>query len=661
MLKHNLNMRAAGSAVAGMIDEDGPRSHHPAAPKLLIVDDINDNRDILGRRFKRHGFVVTEAEGGAQTLELIAREDFDLILLDVMMPDINGIEVLKRIRAQYSSASLPIIMVTGKTQSEDVVTALALGANDYITKPVDFRVALARANTQIERKRAEETVRQMNEALQRANEELEFRVIERTKELSAANQQLRMEMEQRERSQAMIRYLAHHDSLTGLANRRLLREQLCEAIASSQRYEQGLAVLFIDLDGFKGINDVLGHSTGDALLRQVANRLRDSLRDTDKIGRLGGDEFAIIQLGDRQPQGAVTLAARLIKLIELPFTVEGQELLVGASIGISVAESDGSDPEQLLKAADLAMYRAKADGRGRYRLFEPAMDQRAQARRALELDLRTALANGAFEVHYQPLINLAADRITGFEALLRWNHRDRGFVPPAEFIPLAEELGLIVPIGEWVLKQACADAATWPHDIRVAVNLSPVQFKSGSLLSAVKGALAATGLPASRLELEITESVLLEKADENVAILNELRELGIRISMDDFGTGYSSLSYFRSFPFDKIKIDQSFIHGLSEHKSSLAIVRAVSGLGRSFGTATTAEGVETEDQLRQVQAEGCTEVQGDLFSPPRPAAEIHAMLEHLHGFPVLERRCGETSTPTCAPDNIGLVPGIIDR
>jgi diguanylate cyclase (GGDEF)-like protein len=625
-LRRAVRPAAAGGSVAGT-----GHAAEASTPRLLIVDDVSENRAILERRFQRRGFHITHADGGMPALDLISRESFDVVLLDMMMPDINGLQVLAGIRARHSPTSLPVIMVTAKNQSEDIVEALALGANDYIAKPVDFPVALARVNTQLERKRSEEKIQQMNEALRWANEDLECRVAERTKELFEANQQLRSEMEQRERSEATIRYLAHHDALTGLGNRVLIREHLCDAIASRQRYGQSLAVFFVDLDGFKAINDVLGHSTGDLLLKRVADRLRDSLRDADKIGRLGGDEFAIIQFGDEQPNGAMALGTRLVELIGSPFIVEGQELVISASVGIAVADGDHPDPEQLLRAADLAMYRAKAEGRGRYRFFEPVMDQRAQERRALELDLRTAVLNEAFELYYQPLINLKANRVVGFEALLRWEHPKRGLVSPAAFIPLAEEIGLIVPLGEWVLARACAEAATWPQGIRVAVNLSPVQFHRGQVLSTVKDALAASGLAASRLELEITESVLLEKSGENLATLNELRALGVGISVDDFGTGYASLSYLNSFHFDKIKIDRSFIRGLSERQSSVAIVRAVSGLGRSFGATTTAEGVETEDQLQQVRAEGCTEVQGNFFSPPKPAAELRSLIARLGG------------------------------
>jgi diguanylate cyclase (GGDEF)-like protein len=597
--------------------------------RLLIVDDIRENREILRRRFERHGFRVTEAIGGIDALALIEREDFDLVLLDMMMPDISGLEVLARIRSKCSPAVLPVIMVTAKSQSEDIVEALSGGANDYITKPVDFSIALARVSTQLDRKRAEEKIQQMNEALRRANEALEGRVADRTKDLVQANQQLRSEMEQREKSQATIVHLAHHDALTGLGNRLLFHKQLSDAVVHRQQHGGDLAVLFIDLDGFKNINDTLGHWTGDIVLKHLACRLRNALRESDKIGRLGGDEFAIIQFGNEQPKEATALATRLIEIIGSPVSIDNQKLVVGASIGIAVADGDYQDSDELLRAADLAMYRAKADGRGRFRFFEPEFDRQAQERRDLEFGLRAAVAQDALAIHYQPLVNLRTGHISGFEALARWEDPQRGFVSPSIFIPLAEEIGLIVTVGERVLKRACAEAASWPPHLTVAVNLSTVQFQSGHLVSVVKDALAASGLAANRLELEITESIFLENSESNLALLSQLRDLGVKISMDDFGTGYSSLSYLRSFPFDKIKIDKSFIRDLSTSQSSVAIVRAVCGLARSFGALTTAEGVETDDQLTRIRAEGCTEVQGYLFSIPLPAAELPALLARL--------------------------------
>ena len=431
------------------------------------------------------------------------------------------------------------------------------------------------------------------------------------------------------RAEARIEYMAHHDALTELPNRLHLYEQLRQMLAKSKR-GQHVAVFCLDLDRFKDVNDAHGHPVGDLLLKAAADRLRQCIRDTDVVARLGGDEFAIVQAGASQPTDATSLASRLIDVIGAPYELGDDQVKVELSIGIALAPGDGLDPDQLLKNADMALYRAKSDGHGLYRFFEPEMDARMQARRTLEIDLRKAITNGEFELFYQPLINMQTEYVTGFEALIRWRHPERGMIPPLDFIPVAEETGLIVPIGDWVLRQACAEAATWPSDVKIAVNLSPIQFKAKGLLRSVVSALAASGLPATRLELEITESVLLQDADATLAILHELRGLGVRISMDDFGTGYSSLSYLRKFPFDKIKIDQSFIVDMSDHNDSLAIVRAVIAMGGGLGIATTAEGVETAEQFKRLKLEGCTEVQGYLFSPPRPASDVKGLLASIN-------------------------------
>ena len=607
-------------------------------PRLLIVDDISDNRMILTRRFQRRGFDVVEAECGLTAIELIDKESFDLVLLDVMMPGMDGIETLKRIRSRNSASELPVIMVTAKSESTNIVDALELGANDYVTKPVDFAVALARVNTQISRKRAVERVASANEELRKVNEDLERRVEERTSRLIDANQRLKVEIADREESQARSQYLAYHDSLTGLGNRLLFKEQLEEALEDVSVASHPLAVLFLDLDGFKAVNDTLGHSIGDLLLKSVATKLRDILPRTDRIARLGGDEFAILQISAAQPGSSIALAEKIIEVVGQPNSIDGHDVTVGASVGIAVARPGDINTENFLKSADLAMYSAKSDGRGTYRMFDPEMDAIVQARRLLERDMRTALAQDGFRLFYQPLVNLQTKKVTAFEALMRWQHPERGMVPPSDFIPVAEEMGLIVQLGEWALRQACAEATEWPDEVCVSVNLSPLQFSKGNLVSSVMSALASAGLPASRLELEITESVLLEKSERNITILNQLRDLGVRISMDDFGTGYSSIGYLRSFPFDKIKIDQSFVRDLLVDEGSLAIVRAIAGLGVSFGMITTAEGVETEEQMRCLNLEGCIEVQGYLYSRPVPADEIVGVLASLDNRRLLNPR-----------------------
>jgi diguanylate cyclase (GGDEF)-like protein len=606
-------------------------------PHILIVDDVEDNRILLRRRFERQGFEITEADGGIAALELIERQDFDAVLLDFMMPDLDGVEVLRQVRRTRPSAILPVIMVTARTQSEDLVHALNAGADDYITKPVDFQVALARVKTQIARRKAELRVLEATHAVQKSNEVLEDRVNERTAQLLEINEQLQKEIVQREKSEAKTKYLAHHDALTGLANRVLFREVLTremEQLSSSS----SLSILFIDLDGFKSVNDTLGHSVGDQLLKTISTRLRDLLPDEDCIARFGGDEFAILQIGKEQPKAAASLAIEVIQAVNQICEVEGHEVTVGASIGITFCSNKSESIGDLLRNADLAMYRAKSEGRGSFRFFDPEMDRAAQARRQLELDMRRALLQGDFRLDFQPIVNLQAKRIVSMEALLRWTHPVNGPMSPADFVPVAEETGLIVPLGEWVIREACKQAMSWPEDVRVAVNLSPTQFSRGNIVTIVINALASTGLPSSRLELEITESVILEKTERNVEILNQLRNLGIRISMDDFGTGYSSLGYLRSFRFDKIKIDQCFVRDMSSDQESRAIIAAIAGLGTSFGMVTTAEGVETLEQLRIVASEGCTEVQGKFFSMAVRSDEVNRLIESIspEHFPAQE-------------------------
>jgi diguanylate cyclase (GGDEF)-like protein len=427
------------------------------------------------------------------------------------------------------------------------------------------------------------------------------------------------------RSEVKIEYMAHHDSLTDLANRVLLNERLEQALGSRIHGEQMVAVHHLDLDQFKAVNDTFGHPGGDKLLKIVADRLRGIVRETDTIARTGGDEFVIVQAPIIDPADATSLAQRIIGLMSEPFDIDGHQAVIGASIGIAVGPGDGLRPDRLLRNADLALYRAKADGRGTFHFFEPAMDLQMQTRRIMEQDLRKALPSGEFELYYQPVVNLASNEISGFEALIRWNHPEKGTVAPATFIPLAEEIGFIVPIGEWVIRQACATAAQWPGDLHVAVNISAVQFRSPGLMQVIVGALAASGLHPTRLEIEITETVLLQNKETTLALLHQLRALGIRIAMDDFGTGYSSLTYLQCFPFDKIKIDRSFVKDITENPGSLNIVRAVAALANGMGMTATAEGVETSEQLDKITSEGCTEMQGYLFSKPLPATEIERL------------------------------------
>jgi diguanylate cyclase (GGDEF)-like protein/PAS domain S-box-containing protein len=431
---------------------------------------------------------------------------------------------------------------------------------------------------------------------------------------------------ERKQSERRIAHLAHHDALTGLPNRVLFREQLEQSLKRVRTHGSRLALLYLDLDRFKGINDSLGHPVGDELLKEVAVRLRACIDETDFVARLGGDEFAIVRNDFAQPDDITALVTRILASMATPYEIGGHQLVADATIGIALAPEDAVDPDELLRNADLAMYGAKADGRGTYRFFEVAMDARMKSRRALEFDLREAIMCGGFELHYQPVISFADSRITGCEALLRWQHRTQGMIPPAEFIPIAEETGLIAPLGEWVLRTACAEAAKWPDHIKVAVNVSPVQFNNAGLVQAVVGALAASELPPHRLELEITEAVLIRDDAAALGILHQLRELGVRVALDDFGTGYSSLSYLQRFPFDKIKIDRAFISGIGDSDYSRNIVQAIVDIATTRQITTTAEGVETHEQSQALRALGCSEMQGYLFSPPVPPATLARLL-----------------------------------
>ena len=429
---------------------------------------------------------------------------------------------------------------------------------------------------------------------------------------------------ERRRADEKIAHLAHYDALTDLPNRVLFRERIERELRATGRGRQ-FALLYIDVDEFKGINDSLGHHVGDELLKAVAGRLRSCVRETDHVARLGGDEFAVIQTDVVNADEVAEFVARIQEAIRQPYQCLGHHLSTDASIGIALAPQDGTDLDQLIKNADLAMYGAKADGRRTYRFFEPAMDARAKARLTLERDIRQALVDGGFEIHYQPLVDLVSDEVTGCEALLRWRHPVRGMVSPADFVPVAEDTGLIVELGEWVLRTACAEAATWPNHIRLAVNVSPVQLKCPTLALKIASALATSGLPASRLELEITEAVLIRDDETALAILHQLRAIGIRIALDDFGTGYSSLSYLKRFPFDKIKIDRCFVTDIAEIDGSSVIVQAVVNIAAAGNMTTTAEGVETLEQKEMLRKLGCTEMQGYLFSAAKPGPEVRKL------------------------------------
>ncbi len=453
------------------------------------------------------------------------------------------------------------------------------------------------------------------------------------------------DISERRQAEARIHFMAHHDALTSLPNRIHFEERLGHLLKGMRQEDGHLAVLCLDLDHFKDVNDSLGHPAGDQLLKQVAQRALGCVRGGDIVARLGGDEFAILQCSACQPEHAEVLARRLVQALGAPYDIDGTRVVIGASVGIAVATGDGRDVSHLLKNADIALYKAKGEGRGMFRLFEDGMDAQLQARRAMESELHEAISRGELVLFYQPLFDLAANRLAGFEALLRWRHPSFGTVLPAQFIPVAVDIGMIGRIGDWVLTQACRDAAAWPEDVTVAVNLSPPQFR-GSLVPAVRSALEAAGLPARRLALEITEAALLKGNEKVLATLHALRDCGVEIALDNFGTGYSSLSCLRAFPFDRIKIDQSFVREMDRRPDCLAIVRSVAQLAQTLGMATTAEGIETPEQLDQVRNAGCAQAQGYYFDPPKPVSEIACWFEAA--------RCLEMADPLNGREEAGI-------
>jgi diguanylate cyclase (GGDEF)-like protein len=540
----------------------------------LVVDDDAFARAVVSRRVAEFSDVV-EARDGIEALARLKTAVFDLIIVDLEMPNFNGLDLIKCVRGHPKLRHIPIIVLTANETRSALEGALMAGATSFLLKPLNWSMF-------------GEHISHVLDLAYRAG------------------------------------HIALHDMLTGLPNRVLLNERLEQALARTSDAAT-VATHILDLDHFKNVNDTLGHPVGDRLLCKVAERLRTLVRETDTIARMGGDEFAIVQAPLASVSDAVALGARIIEAVSRPYDIDGQQVVVGASVGIAVSPGSSAGPERLMRNADLALYEAKGAGRGTYRVFEPQMDAQMQARRSMESDLRRALAEGQFELHYQPVVDLATNEINGFEALIRWCHPEKGVISPGAFIPLAEELGLIVAIGEWVLREACATAARWPQNITIAVNISAAQMRNPGLVQTVMSALSASGLSPTRLELEITETALLTDNELTLAMLHQLQELGVRVANDDFGTGYSSLSHLQSFPFDRIKIDRSFVKGIAHCAGSLNIVRAMATLANGLGIRATAEGVENKAQLDWVRSEGCTEMQGFLMSGALPAAEVERL------------------------------------
>jgi diguanylate cyclase (GGDEF)-like protein len=555
---------------------------------LLLVDDDAMNRDALSRRLRNAGYTVLMAESGSQALDIVDSQRVDLVLLDVMMPGMSGVDTLRRLRQQRSLADLPVIMVTAKTGSDDVVEALELGANDYVTKPIDFSVALARIRTQLTARRA--------------------------------------------------------DPLTGLPNRLLFidrLEQLMQRARTSGHH--AFAVFFLDIDRFKIINDSLGYVAGDDLLIGVSRRLEQSLRSSDTIARhdgdctlarLGGDEFTILLDRVRTEADARLVAERLLTAVIRPFDVQGRDVVVSISMGIVMGAERYQRAEDMIRDADTAMYRAKQLGKARCEVFDTSMLAAAEARLVIESDLRHALDRCEFEVYYQPIVVLSGARLSGFEALLRWHHASQGLLPPDQFIPAAEETGLIVPIGEWVLQEACRQMRAWDtefpecRDLTINVNLSAKQCLHPNLLATVQRILDETGLEPRRLKLEITESIVLEDSTIVVEVLNGLRELGVQLGLDDFGMGYSALSYLQRLPLQTLKIDRSFVNGIMQ-TGNLEIIRAIIAMAAGLSMDVTAEGIETADQAAQLTDLSCEFGQGFFFYRPLTSSNAKSVLASI--------------------------------
>jgi PAS domain S-box-containing protein len=707
----------------------------PERPAVLVVDDDDLNRDMLSRRLALHGYAPTVAASGAEALDLIRERPFDVVLLDVQMPGMSGVEVLQQIRLEKPAGVLPVIMVTAKDRSEDVVEALAMGASDFISKPIDLPVVLARIQTQLVRKQAEDRLRESEEryavAMAGANDGLwdwklstgEIYYSPRWKglfgyepedltpstrewfdrvhlqdrdrlqheidaHLSGRSSHLEVEYRMRHASGAyrwvLTRGLAVRDShgravriagsftditegkvadvLTSLPNRVLFMDRLLRCLEYARRRPDfSYAVLFIDLDGFKVVNDSLGHVVGDQLLVGVARRLEHSVRLTDSVGRLsqgsgpdadrgtvarlGGDEFTILLPHIGEVSDSTRVAERILEALRQPFVLNGHEVYVTASIGIVVSATGYQFGEDVLRDADTALYRAKALGKARYELFDAAMRDRAVARLEMETALRRALERGEFRLYYQPLVRLDRDTLVGFEGLLRWQHPEHGLLLPEKFIPLAEETGLIVPLGRWVIREACRQLAAWRDDGQtidnfcVSVNLSSREFQQTDLVDYVRKILAEYALRGDHLEIEITESTAMENADAVVSRLEQLKASGISLSIDDFGAGYSSLGYLHRFPIDKLKIDRSFVARLLESgdNDGTPIVKAILALAEHIGIEVVAEGIERAEQRDLLRTLKCQLGQGYLFSRPTDAASAVAMLRAKSSYAQREK------------------------
>jgi diguanylate cyclase (GGDEF)-like protein len=588
----------------------------PQKKDILIIDDTADNLRVLSSLLTKHGYNVRKAFNWQMALTACETVLPDLILLDIMMPELDGYKVCQRLKASDLTADIPVIFISALDDVFDKIKAFAAGGVDYITKPFEFEEVLVRVKNQLALKTARLEILKLNS-------ELEQRVKERTGELEKALQKLQGEVTFRQQLQNKLLNIALHDSLTGLPNRVLFIKRLEKAFNRAQlQTDFQFAVLFLDCDRFKLVNDSLGHLVGDELLIAIANRLEQSLLPVDTLARLGGDEFGIILESLTDITEAIQVAERILQQFSLAFNLSRYEVFINASIGISWGNSDCDKPEYLLRDADTAMYRAKALGKARYHVFNPEMHHEATQLLELENDLRRAVERQEFIVYYQPIISLVTGKISGLEALVRWQHPDHGLISPTEFIPVAEETGLIHAINIWVLRSACEQLTIWQNhsptlkSLTISVNLSVRLFSHPKLVAQIDQIIQETKINPACLEIEITESVIMENSQALKKILEQLRERKIKLVMDDFGTGYSSLSYLYSFPFNVLKIDQSFVKRMHENEESMGLVPAVLGIAKSMGMSAIAEGVETTFQLVQLRNLNCNFAQGYLFSRP---------------------------------------------
>lgn len=600
---------------------------------ILIVDDTLENLRLLSNTLIQMGYKVRGVMNGQMAIMAVQTLPPDLILLDIKMPDMDGYTVCQSLKANEQTRDIPVIFLSALNETIDKVKAFQVGGVDYITKPFQFEEVVARIENQIALQLAKAEI-------QKLNEELEQRVQSRTIELEIVNTQLKglnqkleKEISEHQKTQNRLLHMASHDALTNLPNRVLFMNRLIQALQRTQRepnYQFG--VLFLDCDRFKVVNDSLGHFAGDRLLIAIARRLKTHLSSTDMLARFGGDEFTILLENIQDIDDASRLAQKIQTSMSWPFQFEEQELFINASIGIVVGDKTYEQPEHLLRDADIAMYQAKAKGKARYQIFDIEMHRRAQQRLELETDLRRALHRQEFLLYYQPIISLATGRINGFEALLRWHHGQKGLISPGDFIPAAEETGLIVPIGLWVLKEACQQLKSWQDQglvqriIKMSINLSVKQFSQLNLIQNIDKIILQTQLNSSYLKLEITESAIMEHPESAAELLQQLRDRDIQLSIDDFGTGYSSLSYLHRFPLHNLKIDRSFIKRMSETRQNLEIIQAIITLAHHLNMTVTAEGVETAAQLSLLKNLGCEEGQGYFFARPLDANAAQALL-----------------------------------